>query len=46
MGGRAMNKKVHVKTNDEVVVINGKYRGKRARLFKLARQKAKLLSKA
>ncbi|HOD02777.1 MAG TPA: KOW motif-containing protein, partial [Clostridiales bacterium] len=31
-----MNNKVHVKTNDEVVVINGKDRGKKGKVLQIS----------
>lgn len=41
-----MSNKVHVKTGDEVVVINGKYRGKRGRSSRSALPRVRLLSRA
>lgn len=39
------DKKVHVKTGDTVVVLSGKNKGKKARLWLLAQKKARLLLK-
>ena len=42
-----MSNKVHVKTGDEVVVINGKYRGKRGKCHsRSALPRVRLLSRA
>ena len=38
-----MNKKVHVRTNDEVVVINGKYRGKRGKVVQVSPAENKVI---
>ena len=38
-----MNNKVHVKTNDEVVVINGKYRGKRGKVVQVSPAENKII---
>ncbi len=38
-----MNNKVHVKTNDEVVVINGKYRGKRGKVVQVSPAENKVI---
>ena len=35
--------KVHVKTGDEVVVINGKYRGKRGKVMQVAPSEGKVI---
>jgi large subunit ribosomal protein L24 len=39
------NKKVHVRTGDEVVVINGKYRGKRGEVLEVAPKEGKVIVK-
>ena len=41
-----MSNKVHVKTGDEVVVINGKYRGKRGKVLQVSPSEVRLLSRA
>ena len=41
-----MSNKVHVKTGDEVVVINGKYRGKRGKVLRSALPRVRSLSRA
>ncbi|MGI6248127.1 MAG: 50S ribosomal protein L24 [Acutalibacteraceae bacterium] len=38
-----MNKKVHVKTDDEVIVINGKYRGKRGKVMQVSPSEGKVI---
>ncbi len=38
-----MNKKVHVRTGDEVVVINGKYRGKRGKVMQVSPAEGKVI---
>ncbi len=38
-----MNNKVHVRTNDEVVVINGKYRGKRGKVVQVSPAENKVI---
>ncbi len=38
-----MNKKIHVKTGDEVVVINGKYRGKRGKVMQVSPSEGKVI---
>ncbi len=38
-----MNNKVHVKTGDEVVVINGKYRGKRGKVLEVSPKEGKVI---
>ncbi len=38
-----MNNKVHVRTGDEVVVINGKYRGKRGKVMQVSPAEGKLI---
>ena len=35
--------KVHVKTGDEVVVINGKYRGKRGKVMQVSPSEGKVI---
>ena len=38
-----MSNKVHVKTGDEVVVINGKYRGKRGKVLQVSPSEGKVI---
>lgn len=38
-----MNKKVHVKTGDEVIVINGKYRGKKGKVLEVSPAEGKVI---
>ena len=38
-----MNNKVHVKTGDEVVVINGKYRGTRGKVMQVSPPEGKVI---
>lgn len=38
-----MNKKVHVKSGDEVVIINGKYRGKRGKVMQVSPAEGKII---
>lgn len=38
-----MNNKLHVKTGDEVVVINGKYRGKRGKVMQVSPAERKVI---
>ena len=38
-----MNKKVHVKTGDTVVVINGKYRGKKGKVMQVSTPEGKVI---
>ena len=38
-----MSNKVHVKTGDEVVVINGKYRGKRGKVMQVSPSEGKVI---
>ena len=38
-----MMNKVHVKTGDEVVVINGKYRGKRGKVMQVSPSEGKVI---
>lgn len=38
-----MNKKVHVKTGDEVIVINGKYRGKKGKVLEVSPSEGKVI---
>lgn len=38
-----MSNKVHVRTNDEVVVINGKYRGKRGKVVQVSPTEKKVI---
>lgn len=38
-----MNKKVHVKTGDEVMVINGKYRGTRGKVMQVSPAEGKVI---
>ncbi len=38
-----MIKKVHVKTGDQVVVINGKYRGKRGKVLQVSPKEGKVI---
>lgn len=38
-----MNNKVHVKTGDEVIVINGKYRGKRGKVIQVSPSEGKVI---
>ncbi|HZK38701.1 MAG TPA: 50S ribosomal protein L24 [Clostridia bacterium] len=38
-----MNNKVHVRTDDEVVVINGKYRGKRGKVVQVSPVEKKVI---
>ena len=38
-----MSNKVHVKTGDEVVVINGKYRGKRGKVLEVSPKEGKVI---
>ena len=38
-----MSNKVHVKTGDEVVVINGKYRGKRGKVLQVSPPEGKVI---
>ena len=41
----AKHPKVHVRTGDEVVVINGKYRGKRGEVLEVAPKEGKVIVK-
>ena len=38
-----MNNKVHVKTGDEVIVINGKYRGQKGKVLEVAPSEGKII---
>ena len=38
-----MNNKVHVKTGDEVIVINGKYRGQKGKVLEVAPSEGKVI---
>ena len=38
-----MSNKVHVKTGDEVMVINGKYRGKRGKVLEVSPSEGKVI---
>lgn len=38
-----MNNKLHIKTGDEVVVINGKYRGKRGKVMQVSPSERKVI---
>ena len=38
-----MSNKVHVKTGDEVVIINGKYRGKRGKVMQVSPAEGKVI---
>ena len=45
MSNNRNNPKVHVRTGDEVVVINGKYRGKRGEVVEVAPKEGKVIVK-
>ena len=38
-----MNNKVHVKTGDEVIVINGKYRGVKGKVLEVSPKEGKVI---
>ncbi|MDR2524614.1 MAG: 50S ribosomal protein L24 [Oscillospiraceae bacterium] len=41
----ALNGKIHVRSGDEVVVINGKYRGKRGEVLEVSPKEGKVIVK-